>query len=97
MTEGNNDNRLVYGAKCVWWDSISKVEKLPSGIPCCPHCRGVLFEVSNEAEYIDGAREYDKTHPGYFDLIMWMRGRCFPSIEAAKREFTKTTGKDAQL
>jgi hypothetical protein len=57
----------------------------------------VLLEMPTEEEYVGGAREYDKTHPGYLDLIMWMRGRCFPTINAANTLFAAKTGRVVQL
>lgn len=43
------DSRIVYGARCVWWDSIANAATKPGGLPCCPHCGGVLMEVPTEA------------------------------------------------
>ena len=43
------DQRVVYGANCTWWDTIDKISKTASGLPCCPRCGSVLFEIENEA------------------------------------------------
>ena len=93
------DNRIVYGAGCVWWDSIDKAGNLNActdtkltntyGLPCCPHCGSVLFEV-DENEWYKNIDEYDKTHPGYKDLVKWMRGKCFKTLELARNEYEKT-------
>lgn len=70
--------RIVYGARCTWWDSITKAGQLPdSGLPCCPHCRGVLFEVPNDVAWWASVAEHDQDNPGYRQLIEWSRGKCF--------------------
>lgn len=74
-----SDTRVVYGATCSWWDSIDKVGKTPTGLPACPHCGGVLYEIGSEREWWDGVRRHDAdAEPGYIAFIEWLRGRCFP-------------------
>lgn len=79
------DKRISYGVGCLWWDFINKVGTTgKSRLPCCPHCRGVLFEMDNEKEFFDGARKYEANgHPGYIEQLLWMRGKCFKSMQAA--------------
>lgn len=74
---------IVYGARCTWWDDISKVGKLVgTGLPCCPHCKSVLFQLEDE-KWFEGMKKYEaEGHPGYVAMIEWSRGKCFPSIEA---------------
>jgi hypothetical protein len=75
--------RIAYGARCGWWDSIDKVGTKASGLPCCPHCGGVLFEVATEEEWWASARRHEADgHPGYVAALEWSRGQCFPSVEA---------------
>ena len=81
------DTRIVYGANCVWWDSIHATSTLRgvSPIPCCPFCRSVLFEVSNIDEFMKGVDDYEQNgNPGYRDLLLWVRGKCFKSMAEAK-------------
>lgn len=81
----NADRRVVYGATCLWWDSITQVSVTGHGLPCCPHCGGVLYEVETEAVWwaqVD-AYEAGKPWPGYRAFVTWLRGRCFPSRESA--------------
>ena len=99
------DERIAYGAICSWWDSIDKVGSTSSltpgvisddviAIPCCPHCKGVLFEIPTEAEWFKSVDAYAKT-PGnenYRAFIEWARGKCFKggypeAKEAFKKEF----------
>lgn len=72
------DTRVTYGARCTWWDSIDKVAKTPSGLPCCPHCGGVLFEVPSETEWWEQVDRCALIEPGYREFIEWLRDRCFP-------------------
>ena len=79
------DTRIVYGARCSWWDSIDKVGLIPVphsvGLPCCPHCQSPLFEIDNEAIWFASVDRYEANgHPGYRAMVEWGRGKCFPSI-----------------
>lgn len=82
---------VVYGANCVWWDSIDKVAVLntPSGhgLPCCPHCHGVLFQ-QDEKDWWLGVDRYERDgHPGYRKMVEWWRGRCFPTMDEVRAAY----------
>ena len=82
------DGRIVYGARCLWWESIDKVATKPSGLPCCPWCGGVLLEVDSEAEWWAGARRHEaEKEPGYVAFLEWLRGRCYSTINDARRAY----------
>jgi hypothetical protein len=82
------DTRIVYGAACTWWDSIDKVGKTTSGLPCCPTCGSVLFEMPDEATWWSSVDRHEANgNPGYRDLITWARGKCFRSMSLAKDAF----------
>lgn len=86
------DTRIPYGASCTWWDSIDKVGTKESAgghkLPCCPHCRGMLFEMSTPEEWFEGVDRYDASgHPGYRAMIEWARGKCFPGLTALKAAY----------
>jgi hypothetical protein len=98
------DNRIVHGARCTWWGSISEVGELPPtkgnpfgerqpgerGLPCCPHCRGVLMEVGSEAEWWAGVDRHEADgNPGYRAFVEWLRGQCFPNVTAARSMFDR--------
>ena len=94
---GPRDTRIVYGARCAWWDSIDQVGKHPSGLPCCPHCKGMLFQLDSEAEWwgqID--RHEAEGHPGYRAMWEWSRGRCFPDFEAMQAAYRMQHQGDGQ-
>lgn len=91
------DQRIVYGARCMWWDSIDKVAVkggVPGGLPVCPHCGRSLFETTDEATWWSGVSKYEADgHPGYRVMIEWSRGKCFPdrlALEAAYRAAMRT-------
>lgn len=77
------DKRIVYSVHGTWWDSINKAGKTSSGLPCCPLCGSVLFEIDSEQEWYEAAQKYeDAGHPGYVDMLRWSRGKCFPNLIA---------------
>ena len=78
--------RIVYGANCTWWDGIGKASQLPNGIPCCPFCKSVLFEFPNLEAFMAGSDKYEADgHPGYKNLLIWQRGKCFKTMGIAKK------------
>ena len=82
------ESLIVYGATCVWWDDIENAVTLPSGLPCCPHCNGVLFQVSRE-KWEDGVERFtkEKNDPQYPFLTAFMKGKCFKSMTLARKAF----------
>lgn len=91
------DNRIAYGAMCTWWDSIHKVGSAGHGplgsLPCCPKCKGVLFEVDNETQWFVGVDAYERDgHPNYRHMMEWGKGRCYPDLKALERAYVQSTG-----
>jgi hypothetical protein len=76
------DMRIVYGAGCSWWDSIDKIAKTQSGLPCCPYCASVLYEVPSESLWWAAVDRRLDGDPGYHKFIEWLRGKCFPGPAA---------------
>lgn len=83
------DPRIVYGARCVWWDSISKAGLNRSRLPCCPHCGSVLFEVESELVWWTNVDAYAEREgdADYRAFMEWLRGKCFASLAQARLEF----------
>jgi hypothetical protein len=82
------DQRIVYGARCMWWGPIQEVDKLPSGLPCCPHCKGVLFEVPNEREWWATVDAHESIgNVGYRGFVEWLRDHHFFNIEEARQAY----------
>lgn len=92
------DTRIVYGATCRWWDSIDKASSTDgSGLPCCPICGGVLFEVPTAEAWWRDVDDFEADgHPGYRELLEFTRGKCYKSMDAATAawERSKRTGTD---
>ena len=88
MTE---EKLIVYGAKCVWWDSIDKAGKIQGqsghSLPCCPYCKGVLFQQSESDWWFAVQKFENEGHKGYREFIEWQRGKCFPKFEDLKRAY----------
>lgn len=83
------DDRIVYSAHGTWWDSIDKIALTKSGLPCCPHCGSVLFEMT-EWNWWAGVKKYDQEHPGYWDMLTWARGRCFANLPAMQKAYEES-------
>jgi hypothetical protein len=96
------DTRVVYGARCTWWDSIQNIGHTRGPgprLPACPHCGSVLFEMPDEARFMAGVPAYEAAgHPGYGDALRWARGKCFQNAEAMqlayRRHMAAQAGKD---
>lgn len=88
---------VVSGARCTWWDTIDKTANSGpgrSGIPLCPHCRGVLYQFKDEAAFLAGVPAYEaQGHPGYGEMIVWAKGKCFRDLNAMKAAYLAETGK----
>lgn len=83
------DTRVVYGAGCVWWDSIHNAGS-NGGLPSCPYCGSMLFEMESEKKWLGLAQKYEKAgHSGYVDFIKWLKGKCYPNYDAARSAYKK--------
>ncbi len=92
-----SDTRIAYGANCVWWDTIDKASRhlTGSGLPCCPHCQGVLFEVETSDEWWRMVAAYETDgNPGYRELMTWLQGKCFRTLTGAQNAFDAEQGQD---
>jgi hypothetical protein len=92
-----SDKRIAYGVRCTWWDSVHQTGTVGGCLPCCPICKGVLFEVPTETEWFAGVDEHDKDHPGYRKMMEWSRGKCFPNYATVKEAYEKETGERGTL
>lgn len=86
------DQLAVYGAHCVWWDTIDKTARTPSGLPCCPHCGSVLFQQPLDEWWKGVDKHKDDRVSNYRDFIEWLRGKCFPNIVSAIKEYKLQKG-----
>lgn len=91
---------IAYGVRCSWWDDKDNVGAVGSGkfpdLPCCPHCKGMLFEIP-KPEWVAGLDRFDANHKGYREFIAWRRGRCLRNLSESDvliqlAKFTAETG-----
>lgn len=89
-----SSERYCYGARCTWHGRISQVGKLEDGLPCCPFCQSVLFEVPTEREWWEGVSKYTEAHSGYRAMLEWQvaQNKCFPTFDVLRLEYATATG-----
>lgn len=75
---------IACGARCTWWDDKSKAGSKPSGLPCCPHCGGVLFQCEMENWWADAHRYEEDGHPDYVPFLRWLQGKCYENHVVAR-------------
>lgn len=80
----DQDDPVAYGARCTWWDLKEHAGRLPSGLPVCPFCGGVLFETS-WSDWMRSAEKFRDAAGGtfygidYVSFLRWLQGRpCGP-------------------
>jgi len=92
------DGRVFYGL-CTFWTDDWSVMGSSSGIPVCPKCGSVGFETTL-TKWMVGVRQHEMgttgavapserrdPHPGYVQMIVWGKGRCFPNWEIAQQAY----------
>lgn len=91
------DDRIVYGVRCFWWEGIENVSSR-GGLPCCPHCKGMLFEMASPKEWWDGVEKFETSgHPGYRAFVEWSKGKHFANIAAAVAAYNAKPGRNVTL
>ena len=84
------DTRIVYGANCVWWGRIQEVSRTKSGLPCCPHCGSVLFEVPSEREWWANVDAHEsKGNLGYRSFVEWLHNHHYLDMFEAKTDYER--------
>ena len=84
-----DDLRVAVGTRCTWWDSISRVGHLESGIPCCPVCGGVLYEYPSEQAWLEAVAllQHHRGRKDHRAMVIWGRGHCYPSQDLLRRAY----------
>lgn len=79
---------IVNGAMCTWWGVLGEDNShTESGLPCCPHCGGVLFQQTEESWWNGVVAYEDAGHPDYGNFIHWIENKCFKTFEDAKKAY----------
>lgn len=80
------DTRYVYSAKCSWNGPIQNIG-IKNGLPCCPHCGSMLFELPDRTTWDLSVAAYNARYPGYTEYIEWLasNGNCWSPPEAIIR------------
>jgi len=92
------DKRIACGARCTWWDGIANVGLTPptstgNRLPCCPNCRRMLFEYSDEQAWFESVDRHEaRGNPGYRKFVEWLRGKCFDTVTDAVNAYAEETG-----
>lgn len=76
----------VYGATCAWHGPIEQTGRIGPGIPCCPHCRGVLLQI-DESKWLSGAERHEtENFPRYREFLDWINAqpRCYENADEAE-------------
>jgi hypothetical protein len=95
MIQDKRDTRIAYGARCTWWGGIESVGS-HNGLPCCPHCNGVLFEVDSPDRWWRSVDSYEADgHEGYRGFIEWSKGKCYRNRAEAKKAYEAKEGRKA--
>lgn len=90
------DDRIVYGVNCQWWDGIEKVGSR-GGLPCCPICRSMLFEMSI-AEWWAGVEAHQaRGATGYRAFVEWRKGKHFATAEEAVAVYQQKPGRTVNM
>lgn len=76
-TAQDDKDRVVYGVVCTWWGLPSEASKQPNtDLPCCPHCKGLLYSVATEMwsatqeEHASALKDEN-----YLEYMQWLKGR----------------------
>lgn len=58
-------------------------------LPCCPVCKGMLYELDSEADYLAAAEKYatDQHDQTYVEFVKWAKGKCFRTVAEARMAF----------
>ena len=89
-----NDSRIVCGASCTWWSAIANAAiDIRNGLPCCPHCRGVLLEFDSIKHWQRAVHAYAREikDPSYPTMVAWLHGRCYSTTEIARVAWLEST------
>lgn len=83
----------MYGSRCTWWGRIQDTFSVRN-LPCCPHCKCPLFEMTTEEAWIAAAKAHGEkvNDPLYHEFIKWSKGmKCGQTYAELRRRFDRAT------
>ncbi len=92
----------TYGIGCTFHGPITKVGKHPEteGLPCCPHCNGMLMQVENESAWWAGIQKAEEQgNTNFFVFMKWVghQEKCWKNVKEAAEAFTNAHGIDVRI
>lgn len=82
-----------YSSGCAYWTADFNKLKTTRGIPCCPDCGCVGFEVEID-EWEQGAIAFDKNDEGYYEFLQETKETCSQISTSAAWKARKEKKKD---
>jgi len=80
---------MVFYALCTFWTDDWSALGERDGVPCCPECGSVGFEMDSGEWRVAVARYEADGHPGYTATVAFGKEKCFKdhgAVERARRE-----------
>lgn len=94
---------VAYGARCMWWDDKDNVGIVVTRdghrLPCCPHCKRVLFEMPRK-QWDEAVAAHATNTPDYPEVLEFSRGKCYESfadVRAAYAEHVRELKPDGSV
>lgn len=81
-TTDSDPNRLCWYGPCMYWtDNWNALSSSPTGIPCCPYCGTVGFQITHQ-EWMNGAIRFaaETDQPGYPKWLLDIKEVCSPEM-----------------
>jgi hypothetical protein len=86
-------NTIVYGGRCTWWGTVAQAKKVKGKPnPCCPHCQSEKDRALSEEAFLAGLKERNVDEPGHKSFVLWMKGKCYESFDAALKAKVEKNG-----
>ena len=86
-TTNDDPDRLLWYGLCTYWTDDWDKLKTTSGIPCCPYCLGVGFQITAK-NWDSGVDKFNKDNPKYKEFIESVKEKCIRSgITKAYKDF----------
>lgn len=78
---------VFYGLCTFWTDDWASLGRTREGIPCCPYCGAVGFEMDRKEWLRQIAAHEAKGNPDYLAMMRWAKDRCFSDFATLTRTY----------